>query len=308
MKVFIIKLTIFFAICLSIITVVLVNYGGNVDYFYEKFTTPKAKSMIIADSRGFQGIQPSVIDNYFEGKGYDLPILNFGFTIAQAVIGPLYNKSIFKKLDTTSNNGIFIISITPDMIASRKNYDNKKGEFREADQPPHNMNFVDINPNYEYLIKNISFFHFKGMFRKSSTLHKDGWLEETNLPKSEAVYNEWSKNQIAMYLRDIDNYELSPLRIQSLDTLMKRLSNFGKVFLLRMPISKEFLGYEEYFYPEFDGIIDSLTKNQNIPYFNFTKIDKIYKTYDGHHLDKYSGKIFTKDLCDLIENSLKKQQ
>ncbi|WP_106794568.1 hypothetical protein [Aquimarina sp. Aq78] len=300
MKLLLLKLGLFFIICLGIVTIVLVNSGGNVDYFYEKFTTPNAKSMIIGDSRSLQGIQPSVINTYFKDKGYDLPILNYSFTIAQALIGPPYNKSIFKKLDTTSTNGIFIISITPDMLTSHKDYSNEEGEFREIDQPPHNMNFVNMNPNYEYLVKNFSFFHFKGMFRKSSTLHKDGWLEETNLPKNKQVFEDWKKNQIALYLKDQGDFEVSDIRIQSLVTLIKKLDRYGDVYLVRMPISKEYLGYEEKYYPKFDTTIDSLSKTNQIPYFDFNKMDMVYETYDGHHIDKFAGKKFTENLCKLI--------
>ncbi len=306
MKLLLLKLGLFFIICLGIVTIVLVKYGGNVDYFYEKFTTPKAKSMIIGDSRSLQGIQPSVINAYFKDKGYNLPILNYSFTIAQALIGPPYNKSIFKKLDTTSTHGIFIISITPDMLTSHKDYNNEEGEFREIDQPPHNMNFVNMNPNYEYLVKNFSFFHFKGMFRKSSTLHKDGWLEETNLPKNKQVFEDWKKNQIALYLKDQGNFEVSDVRIQSLVTLIKKLGHYGDVYLVRMPISKEYLGYEEKYYPKFDTTIDSISKSNQVPYFDFNKMDMVYETYDGHHIDKFAGKKFTENLCKLIFLNKKK--
>lgn len=300
MKLLLLKLSLFFIICQGIVTVVLVNYGGNVDYFYEKFTTPKTKSMIIGDSRSLQGIQPGVINTYFKDKKYELPILNYSFTIAQALMGPLYNESIFKKLDTTSNKGLFIISVTPDMLTSYEGYNNEKGEFREFGQPPHNMNFVNVNPNYEYLIKNFSFFHFKGVFRKSSTLHKDGWLEETNLPSNKQVFENWKKSQIALYLKDQERLELSNVRLNSLVTLVRKLDRYGDVYLLRMPISKEYLGYEEKYYPNFDRTIDSISKKYQTPYFNFNTMDMIYETYDGHHIDKFAGKEFTKNLCKLI--------
>ncbi|MEW7278529.1 hypothetical protein ABW636_08025 [Aquimarina sp. 2201CG1-2-11] len=301
MKRLLFKLSLFFMICLGVLTFVLMNYGGSIDYFYEKFTTPKAKSMIIGDSRSLQGIQPRVINKYFKDTDLDLPIFNYSFTIAQAIIGPLYNKSIFKKLDKASKDGIFIISITPEMLTSHEDYDNQKGEFRESDQPPHNMSFVSINPNYEYLIKNLSFFHFKGVYRKSSVLHKDGWLEETNLPKNELVFKNWKKKQIRVFLRDREKFKLSKMRIKSLDTLITKLKQHGNVYMVRMPISKEYLGYEEQFYPKFGHIIDSLSNAKDIPFFDFNSCKEIkYKTYDGHHIDKFSGKEFTKNLCDSI--------
>lgn len=301
MRLLIFKLGLFFAICLAITTVVLIKYGGNIDYFYEKFTTPKAKSMIIGDSRSLQGIQPRVMNQYFDKLGYELPVFNYSFTIAQSIIGPLYNTSIQKKLDETSKNGIFIISITPEMLTSKKGYDNTKGEYREKGQPPHNMNFVCVNPNYEYFIKNLSFFHFKGVFRKKSTLHKDGWLEETNLPKNKEALESFKKHQIDLFLNNREDYKLSQTRIQSLHNLVQKLEQHGSVFLVRMPIDADFLEYEKKYYPEFNEIIDSIAVKNNVPYldFNNNKLEE-YNTYDGHHLDKFSGKIFTKNLCDTI--------
>ncbi|WP_108868365.1 hypothetical protein [Aquimarina aquimarini] len=305
MKLLLLKLALFSILCLTIVTFVLVRYGGNIDFFYEKFTTPKAKSMIIGDSRSFQGIQPRVLNEYFDGINDDLPILNYSFTIAQALIGPLYNNSIFKKIDTTSRQGIFIISITPEMLTSKKGFDNQKGEFREQGQPPHNMNIVDVSPNYEYIVKNLSFFHFRGAFSKNFTLHKDGWLEETNLPENEDVLEQYKIKQINLFKEGREDYPLSKVRIKSLHHLIRKLEKYGTVFLVRMPISKEFLKYEEQYYPSFSHTIDSITKIDHIPYFDFNEREAQYKTYDGHHINKYDGVRFTEDLCDSISNYLK---
>ncbi len=308
MKKFILKLSLFSAICLGIVTFVLMNYGGNIDYFYEKFTIPKTKSMIVGDSRSFQGIQPAVINEYFKDTEYNAPMLNYSFTIAQAIIGPLYNESIYKKLDESADNGIFIISVTPEMLTVHEGYDNAAGEFREEGQPPHNMNFVNTNPNYEYLIKNLSFFHFRAMFRQKSKVHKDGWLEETNLPTDEKVFEDWKENQISMFLKDAKKSKLSEVRIQSLSDLINKLKQHGHVFLVRMPISKEFLSYEEQYFPTFGNVIENVAKSNEISYFDFNVGEMKYKTYDGHHIDKFSGKEFTKVLSDSILNSIKKRK
>ncbi|WP_128755183.1 hypothetical protein [Aquimarina sediminis] len=302
MRLLLLKLGLFFMCCLGITTFVLVKYGGNVDYFYQKFTTPKATSMIIGDSRSMQGIQPRVINERFKELEYQLPIFNYSLTIAETPIGPLYNKSIEKKLDQTSQNGVFIISVTPWMFGSDKNNDNDKGEFREAGRPPHNMRFVNTNPNYEYLFKNLTYFHFKALFRKTSTMHKDGWLEENNLPKNPKVFEEWKKRQGRLFDKMIRNYETSSLRLESLDELVKKLKEHGEVYLVRMPIDLDFIDVEKSFYLNFDKDINDIAKTNNIDYFNFNAPDRhsTFKTYDGHHLDKHGGLEFTNILCDSI--------
>ncbi|WP_271766968.1 hypothetical protein [Aquimarina algiphila] len=308
MKQLLLKLCLFFICCLAITTFVLVQYGGNVDYFYQKFTTPKAVSMVIGDSRSMQGIQPRVINERLKELEYELPIFNYSLTIAETPIGPLYNKSIEKKLDETSKNGVFIISVTPWMFGSDKNNDHSKGEFREAGRPPHNMSFVNVNPNYEYLFKNLTYFHFKALFRKTSTMHKDGWLEENNLPTNPKVFDEWKKRQGRLFDKMIRNYKVSSLRLNSLDDLIKKLKNHGSVYMVRMPIDLDFVAVENSFYQNFDKDMNTVATSNQIDYFNFnvSSTHTNFKTYDGHHLDKHGGLEFTGILCDSIIRSVSK--
>ena len=291
MRVLILKLSLFFAICLTITTFVLMKYGGNIDYFYQKFTTPRTTSMIIGDSRSMQGMQPEVINERLKELKYELPIFNYSFTIAEASIGSLYNKSIESKLDKNSKNGIFIISLTPWMFGSDKENDNSKGEYREANRPPHNMKFVNINPNYEYLFKNLKYFHFKSAFRRTSTMHKNGWLEANNLPTNPKAFEEWKKRQRKMFDKMIKSYEVSSERLESLDVLIKKMQKHGKVYLVRMPIDLDFVAVENSFYKDFDKDINKIAVSNNVSYFNFNVSDKhtSFKTYDGHHLDKHGG-------------------
>lgn len=301
-KVFI-KLALFFFICMGIVTLVLIYAGNTVDFFYEKFTTPDARSMIIGDSRSMQGIQPRVFNTFFQDSDVELPMFNYSFTIAQAPIGPLYNKSIEKKLNLTTKNGLFVISVTPWMFGSEKENNNEEGEFREKGQPPHNMQFVSVNPNYEYFIKNLNFFHFKGAFRKNTILHKDGWLEELNISKDRTVFDQWKKNQIMSLERMQKKYKVSDVRLKNLDSLIKKLKLHGEVYVVRMPIDYDFVEVEERFYNGFNRDMDLITKSNDIPYINFNTMNNHhnFKTYDGHHLDKTGGAYFSKVLCDSIQ-------
>lgn len=308
MKKYLIKTSLFLFIGFLIITVVMLKYGGNIDYFYNKFTTPKAKSMVLGDSRSMQGIQPRVINKKLNNLGIELPILNYSFTIAQASIGPLYTESILKKLDQSSENGVFIISMTPWMLASDKKNDNNIGEFREAGAPPHNMHFVSMNPNYEYLLKNLNYFHFKSLIRKSSTMHKDGWLEENNLPDSPEMFANWKKNQAKIFEKMIEEYRVSSLRLNSLDVLIKKLKPHGNIYLVRMPIDRDFLEMETLFYEDFDHDMELAAKRNEIMYINFNKGDSTFKSYDGHHLDKTGGYNFTNILSDSISKYLKQNK
>ena len=304
MKKFILKCFAFFIIVLIIISTILIKYGCYIDFFYNKFTTPKAKSLIIGDSRGLQGLQPKIINKELVANTFELPISNYSFTIAQAHIGELYRKSILRKLDSTSKNGLFILSLSPWMLGSKNNNNNLKGEFKESGAPPHNMKNVSSNPNFEYLFKNLHYFNFKGVFRKNSGLHKDGWLEANNLPKDSVTFKEWKRIQLNIFKGFIDNYNVSDYRKKSLDTLIKNLKKHGDVYIVRTPIDKEMLDLENAFFPDFDSFIKLICKTNKITYSNYTKLHSEIKfqTYDGHHLDKFGGAIFTKSICDSIAN------
>ena len=304
MKTFLIKSLLFLILVTSIVSTVLITSGGYVDYFYEKFTTPKAKSLILGDSRSMQGIQPTVINNDLLNQYFELPILNYSFTIAQISYGPLYLESIKKKLDSTSKNGLFIVTVNPWILSKREKDNEQRGVYFEEGMPPHNMNFVNMDPNFEYFFKNFNYFHFKSIIRRTSKMHKDGWLEESNLPKDSVMLNVWKKKQIDLYTNWSKVWKKSVYRLTSLMETINYLKGFGTVTLIRMPIDKHLLQIEENFWNNFDKDILNLAKKTNVKYINFSK-DNIYETYDGNHLDKYGGVTFTKNLCDSIRLNLR---
>lgn len=305
MKKFLKKAFLFFIMVLAIYTFILVFLGGYVDYFYNKFTTSKQSSLIIGDSRSLQGIQPSVLNECLSLEKLDTQIFNYSFTISQAAYGPPYTKSIFKKIDTTTlKKGIYILNVNPWMLAERPEDDFKNSKFFEKNAPPHNMEFVNMNPNYEYLIKNYEYFHFRSLIRRTSKLHKDGWLEERNLPKDSFTLENWTNNQIKMFKGFSDKWNKSLDRKDYLKTLIIRLKNHGEVFLVRLPMSKEILEIERKFWDDFSKDMDRLAIETNVTFIDFSNKAN-YDTYDGHHLTKAGGEVFSKDLCDSISEILK---
>ncbi|WP_395044878.1 hypothetical protein [Flavobacterium sp.] len=303
MKRFLYKITIFTVFLIIILSFILIKYGGYVDYFYLKFTTPKQTSFIIGDSRSFQGIQPKIMDENLKNSNFSLPMFNYSFTITQAAYGELYTKSIKNKLVSNTKNGLFIVSVNPWLLSERENDDFKNKIFAEDKNPPHNMNFVSTNPNFEYFFKNFNYFHFRAIFKKNSELHQDGWLEESNLPKDSLTLNNWKKNQIIIYKGFAKRWKNSNYRINELKKLIKFLQSHGKVVLVRMPVDSKILSIEEDFWVNFDSEINKIAAIEKVNYFNFSKDNK-FQTYDGNHIDKFGGVIFTKQLCDSIKKTL----
>lgn len=305
MKKFLVKASLFFILTLLTLSFILMNFGGYVDPFYEKFTVPKQTSMILGDSRSLQGIQPRIIDAELKDSGYDLPMFNYSFTIAQAHYGKPYTESVRKKLKT-SKNGLFILSVHPWLFAEGKNEKLKSGKYPETDVPPHNMLFTNKNPNFEYFVRNYKFFNFRNLFRSSGTLHKDGWMEESNFPKDSVDMVWWKNRQIKRYELFPKEMNKSPQRISDFIAMITDLKKNGRIILVRMPVDPAFLKIETSFWGNFDDEIGTLSKKMGLEYFDFSKSDK-YRTYDGNHLDKYVGAVFTKDLCDSIKTTAQPQ-
>ena len=95
--------------------------------FYVRFTSPTQHNLIIGTSRAAQGIQPTVLNEIIPNKSF----FNYAFTAAQSPFGPVYLKSIQKKIDTTTKNGIFIVTVDPWSISSKSKDPNDSSKFRE---------------------------------------------------------------------------------------------------------------------------------------------------------------------------------
>lgn len=299
MRKFLLKTSLFFILTVFGLSIILMNFGGYVDYFYEKFTVPKQTSLILGDSRSLQGIQPRIIDRELKDSGFNLPMFNYSFTIAQINYGKPYTESVKKKIKP-SKNGLFIVSVHPWLFTEREGDDLKNGVYSERVKPPYNMHSVNANPNLEYFVKNFQYFHFRTIIRKSAKLHRDGWLEESNLPKDSSDLNYWKNLQINMYKDFSKKWTRSPQRVNDFIDMITYLQGNGRVVMVRMPVDVKILSVENNFWNNFDEEMRTISKKMNLSYINCSKSNK-YQTYDGNHIDKYGGVIFTKELCDSIK-------
>ena len=225
----------------------LLRYGGYVDYFYNKLASPRQHSLIIGDSRSFQGIQPAVINENLKSQ-FELPMYNYSFTLAQTAYGESLLRSIKLKINENTKNGLYILTVQPWILAKRDKDDFENGIYFEDKFPPNNINFASMNPNIEYFFKNYSYFHFKAAFRKNSIVHEDGWLEESNLVTDTATLNIWKKKQIGLYKGFINKWEKSQYRLDKLSEIIAYLKKHGTVVMVRMPSSKPILALENKFW------------------------------------------------------------
>ena len=286
--------------------ILIFSVNGYTDTSYFKFTSPKQKSLIIGPSRALQGLVPLEINKVLKRDD----IFNFAFNLGNAPYGKVYLNAIKEKTDTSSKNGIFILTIDPWAVSSISKDPDDESSFRENGLKLDQMHFFTLNPNIEYIFKYIkpkTMIH--GMLKEfnlvnyTSFLHKDGWLE-LFIPMNEKIVEQRALYKFNDYKKKLNHYKFSKKRLFYLEETIQYLQNYGNVFIVRLPVHKEMLKIENILMSNFDSIAGELSKNFNTPYINFAKDSTKYIYTDGNHLYKESGKIVSEKLAKLIREKL----
>jgi hypothetical protein len=266
---------------------------GETDQLYLRFTTPRQENLILGTSRAAQAIQPTVMKEIL-GEG----IYNYAFTISHSPYGPVYFNSISKKLKADTRNGIFIVCVDPWSISSNTSNPDDSLHFREVNQALDNTWLVDINPNPVYLLQNLDGKYAKLLFQPWNfmELKKDGWLE-VRLDPDSSKFNERLKVKLDDYTRYfLPYYKFSPLRFSYAIKTMDFLHQYGKVYLVRLPIHPEMQKIEDIFMPQFDSLMAVLS-NHSDAYFNYQCLNDSMLYTDGNHIYKPSGAELSKRLA-----------
>lgn len=304
MKKFILKSSLFLALIVTLYLGYITVFRNYIDYFYPKFISPSQYSLIIGDSRAKGGIVPQVLDSVLEGENFVTPTYNYSFTIAQSAYGPKYLESIKRKLNTTLDSQLFILQVSPWMLSNRNPVDSIETDNFLINRPPHNMKNVSMNPNIEYIIKNQSYFNYKGIFRKQSICFDDGH-SIYDVDPNEEVFNSWKKKQLNMFINWSNEWIPSEFRIKYLDSTIQYLNRYGKVFLVRMPFNTEFLELENTYWPDFDFEMEKLSSKTESKYLNYSQ-ESHWKTFDGHHLHYTEAPRFSNKLgLDILKTTKK---
>ena len=150
MKDFILLTSKVILVILSFIFIIFYSIDGYDDPHYLRFTTSKKKSLIIGDSRSAFGLRPDILNNELSRND----IYNFSFDIHTSPFGKIYYEKIKEFLEP-SNDGLFIISVTP---YSLSNYDPFNADKRfNYGKREYNRSFYDtplnIPINLFYLLK-----------------------------------------------------------------------------------------------------------------------------------------------------------
>ncbi|MDP9958424.1 hypothetical protein [Chryseobacterium lathyri] len=298
MKKFLFKISLYI---IGLITVFLFlgSYGdGNTDDNYLQFVR-QGDNIIMGDSRGAQAIIPDTLEKNFPGHVFD----NFSLNITYSPYGEIYLKGLKRKIKPNTKNGIFILTVDPWNVSNAKN----SKSFPEEHSALNNMWFYNLNPNYEYLVKNYHkswflIYRDRAAQGKSNTfLHDNGWLEVTVDVSPEKVA-EREMEKVTFY-RDVmaTSQEISPVRLKYFEETIQFLNQHGKVYLVRIPGGVKVNEIEQKYAPHFNQLMKEIAQRNHASYFDFCPLVKSYTFTDGNHLYKESGKILTKQIADSIK-------
>jgi len=308
MKKFLIKIFLFLSLFALLYIAIFSMADGNTDPYYLRFTTAKQSSLILGTSRAAQGIQPETINHELERSD----LFNYSFTVGNSSYGPAYKESVKKKLDTTSDVGIFILAVDPWSISSRSLEPENSDTFFENELFINQMRFVNMNPNIEYLIFEYQGSYFrllinaakKAAGRKNINpvkLNKDGWLDIDISMDSLSVHRR-TQNKFEEYReQNLPNYTPSSTRLRYLRETIEYLNGFGNVYLVRLPIPSEMLEIENELYPNFDSQLKSLSHITKAPYLSFAEHGDSYTYTDGNHLYKTSAETVSRKIANWIQ-------
>ena len=292
------KIVIFSIPLIVIFAIVLGQADGYTDPFYIRFTTPKQNNLILGTSRAAQGLQPDVFKDIL-----DTDIYNYAFTVTHSPYGPTYLNSIKKKFSKKGENNIFIVTVDPWSISSISKKPNDYLNFIEVNLCLGNTPIVNVKPNYWYILNNLNGDFDKILNDDSSPtyLHENGWLEESVHMDAVSLNQRLDRN-IDFYLKNnLPKFHFSSLRFEYLKKTIDYLNQYGKVFLVRLPVHERMLEIERRLMPDFNDKIKEIESISD-GYFDMTPPHQNYKYTDGNHLFKDSGKVVSKEIAGWIKS------
>lgn len=288
MRTFLLKILLFAGLLAAVFGFLYSRADGYLDPFYRRFTSPKQTSLILGTSRAAQGVLPQVLDSVL-GKHF----VNYSFTVDHSPFGPVYEASIRRKLSKDGTDGIFIVCVDPWSLSSTTEDPDDSTSFRENHRQLGGLQCVNMDPNVEYLFKNVKLKDYYRKFivrpERHMFLHDDGWLA-VNVPMDSANVARRTKRKVADYNNKVKrDYRYSPLRLRSLCSTITFLKQHGEVYLVRLPAHPELYAVEQEVMPDFDEKIRPAVELAG-HYLDLMPENREYAYVDGNHLYKESGR------------------
>ncbi|MEL0455564.1 hypothetical protein WJN01_04955 [Flavobacteriaceae bacterium SZ-1-7] len=318
MKSFLLKLS-FIIIALAGVYGFLVNRLSQdfVDIYYEKFTQ-KAGGLIIGISKANKGINPEIIEQKLQALNYyDTPLINYALNVNNSPFGEVYLESIKKKIKPIKNRQLFIVSVSPGAFSTPLKM--KSEDIYKMDKNHTilgKVNKVDTKPNYNYIINTYELPLYNALHPYDKwlfyELHPNGWLEirpNTEIDSIKATdIAFWKAGILKEFEAQLGIQQISSYRIESFIKILEFFKTRGDVFIVRIPQDEEFNILEHKLWPSFEQKMDSIAKQYNVPFLNYSNLANKFKTYDGLHFDTNGATQFTEMLSEDIYVILKNKE
>lgn len=274
-----------------------------VDDVYPKFTG-SASGLALGISRVNYGVSPGILEECLAEPGTPLTIENFAIAHLETDYGEVYLEAIRSKLDPATRNGAFIVGVNP---AAVSHYPAVGGaEPDDSHTRMAQMGNYTADPNVEYVRR----FYGKALYKaftrtgeefRLTVPHPDGWVEmRREVPgyaMTDSAMAGWLEQNVDRMIRDMPLAEPSSHRIASLGETLDYLQEHGRVWLIRMPVHPEVLALEDEYWPDFNDAMADLARSHGVGYFDYSREDDTFPTYDGSHLLGESARAFTRRLC-----------
>jgi hypothetical protein len=301
-KNFLLKSVLLTLILIAICYLLLWKYtNGYVDDFYVKYTHSKSNALIIGSSRALQGLNP---DSVFKNTEYSSNALNFAFTSANSPYSDVYLNAIKKVVDINSNKGIFVLEVNPMALCAKKDSMSGEIEHREEKLPLAFQLFFNQSPNVEYIFKHYEKPLYKLFIQNNADdsfkiSHQNGWLE-VKIKFDTIAFRKRRDKNYKTYLKSYPNYSFDSLRYKKLNETIVWLSNFGKVYLVRLPVDSKVLELENRNVTNFNELMQQIAANHKTEYIHFTQPEGSVYTIDGGHMHRYATSEVSKALNKAI--------
>jgi len=274
--------------------VIAYHAGPRTDYFYNRFTQPKAKNLILGSSRAAQGINPAELrrDN---SDGF----FNYSFTNYNSPYGQCYFAAAKKKF-TETKGAITLLEVNPFTLSNYlRNMEDDQEVFEECETAPSNMWMVNSDPNFEYIIRNYSddLRTLTGIKPRPYAiyLHDDGWLE-IEMPFDTTYFKENTEDKVKNYNELVPKIKPSTARWKALEEMVSYFKQFGEVYLVRIPVSPEMERIEEEYYPSFHSEVMAFANGNDAEFLDYFHLNESLYFTDGNHLHRESAREFSKIL------------
>ena len=286
-----------FLTILHAVSLLFIAEHNVLDYY--KCVGPAQKNLIIGTSRASQAIQPEALGEN-GGRGF----FNFAFNGSLSKYGDVYTQAILKKLDPESKDGIFIVTVDPWSVSARKGQESMYPLAHDQQNFLHQLPSFTGERNLSFLYHNYKYGwgHLAWDYYKKGSLtitHKDGWLEIIR-DTTQARIEERKSRKLLAKQAEIMDFEFSDYRWQSLRSLIETLKGKGQVYLVRLPISKEFYQLETAHFIGFDERIRECANDLGVPYWDMVDYQDSVKYNDGHHINRYFAPLISMKIAEWI--------